>query len=231
MPGCSYYGAEGGNTLPPNIEALYLANNLTGTGTPPAAYVYATDILVRTTKSTLTSNNIPVVRPLIQADITALYQEGGQIVGLLGAAADDFITNSSGVAQAPPTSVGGVVFPGSYASNQYLDPVTGRSQGRVLIFETGQRFLTPLYTGGGSVTLKGQYDGTLAGINISVSNGVSTYTIDPNATTKCVRIIAANTADPNYGKLVAQNAYGPTVIWEVLSTYQQWNNNTNYSTN
>jgi hypothetical protein len=230
MPGCAYGGNFAGNAVAPLTPSFYLANSLSGSGTPPAAYVQATDIVVLTTKSTLTSNAIPVVRMLLAADITALYQNGsGGICGLLGSAADDMISNSSGLAQAPPTSLGGSQFPGSYASLQYTDPQVGRSQGRVQVFDSNHFQLTPLYTGGGSVTLLGQYDGTLAGINISVTSGVTTYTIDPNATTKCVAIYQANRSDPNWGKLVAQNAAGPGVFWTVLPQYQQFLTKVNYT--
>jgi hypothetical protein len=230
MPGCAYGGNFAGNALAAFEPPFYLANGLSGTGTPPAAYVQATDIMVLTTKSTLTSNAVPVVRMLEQADITALYQNGsGGICGILGSASDDMSTTAAGLAQAPPPSLGGSQFPGSYASLQYTDPQIGRSQGRVQVFDNNHFFRMALYTGGGSITLTGQYNNTLAGINISVTSGVSTYTIDPNATTKLISIWQADTSDPLYGTLVAQNGAGPHVFFTVLPAYQQFVTKINYT--
>lgn len=222
MPGCAYGGNFAGNALAPLTPSFYLANNLTGSGVPPAAYVQATDIVVLTTATALTGSAIPVVRMLLAADITALYQNGsGGICGILGSAADDMISNATGAAQAPSTSLGGFQAAGSYASLQYND-VTGRSQGRVQVFDSNHFFRMALYTGGGSVTLTGQYSNTLAGIHISTTTGTTTYTIDPNATTKCVSIYMADTVDPLYNTLVAQNAAGPHVFVTILPAYQQF---------
>jgi hypothetical protein len=230
MPGCAYGENFAGNALAPLTPSFYLANSLTGSGVPPAAYVQATDIVCLTTATALTSNAIPVLRMLLAADITALYQNGsGGICGILGSAADDMISNASGYAQAPPTSLGGFQSPGSYASLQYTEPQVGRSQGRVQVFTSNHGFRMALYTGGGAITLTGQYNNTLAGIHISTTSGTTTYTIDPNATTKCVQIVAADIGDPLYDTLVAQNAAGPHVYVKILPAYQQFNTGVNYS--
>lgn len=235
MPGILYAEAAPGQLPTPNEYFYSSANSLSGTGTPPAAAMQAGDVVALTTASALTASSQVVSRMLLAADVSALYQDGsGNVCGVLGVCADSFTTNASGVAGAPPalgavTSGAAINYPLSVPAMQGNDSSTGRSFMRVHLFRPGQRFKGRLYTGGGSVTLTHQYDNTLAGFNLSTSSGVTTYTVSPAATTKCLTIIGPVLDDPLYGQLVAQNSPGPWVIFEVLPSFSQSDTGFNYS--
>lgn len=225
MPGISFYAPPGGNAPVPDIRDYLLANSLNGTGTPPANSLQAGDLVALTQNTSLTSGGNTVVRQLLAADLAALYKESTPIAGILGIAMDSANSNASGVATTAPP-LGGVTttappsYPYSYAGMQAPDDATGRSRERVAVFRSGFSFLGALYVGGGAITLQHQYDDTLAGFKITTTAGITTYTIDVGATTKCLRIIGPNTQDPLYNVLTG-TTFGPTVIFELLGPYEQ----------
>jgi len=205
-----------------------MANSLTGSGTPPAAACYAGDLCALTQNSSLTSGGQTVVRMLLAADKTAHYKEGTPVAGILGIFSDSFQSNSSGIATAPPVIAGiasgaAINYPLSGPGMWGQDVATNRNYGGVILFQAGNVFMAPLYTGAGSVTLKHQYDDTLGGFTLTTTNGITQYTINTTDTgvDACLRILGPNEQDPNYNKLVAQNAYGPMVFFEVLGSFEQ----------
>lgn len=236
MPGLRFVESEAGFNPVPNIQSFLLANSMSGTGTPPANYLQAGDVACLTQVSALTSSGNTVVRMLLAADVTAVYKEGTPVAGVLGMVMDSAGTNASGVAIQPPplggiTTSAAIQYPYSYAGMQAPDDATGRSRQRIALFTDGMLFGGNLYTGGGAITLQHQYDGVLAGFNLSTTSGITTFTIDVGATTKILRIVAPNTQDPLYNTAVANAAArGCEVFFEVLPAYQQWLTNVVYST-
>lgn len=215
--------------MAPEIFKYLLANSLTGAGTPPANALRFNDIVVLTTKSTLTSGGNTVARQLLAADKTAHYKEGTPVAGLLGIALDDVQTNASGVAQGPP-ALGGITtnaaipYPLSGPAMQQTDVATGRSYINVATFGGSNIFSGGLNTSGGAITLQHQYDDTLAGITISTTSGITTFSIDPLAAAadQCVRIIGPDESDPLYNTLVGTTAtVFPRVFFQVLGSFAQ----------
>lgn len=238
MPGIVYVGPEAGRVYVPDLRPVLLANSLSGTGTPPAADIQAGDIVVLTTKSTLTSGGNTVGRMLLAADVTAHYKEGTPVAGVFGVARDSARSNASGVALGS-TPLGGITtsaaipYPYSYAGMQPPDDATGRSQLSVDVFAGGQVFMGQLYVGGGAITLQHQYDYTLAGFHLSTTGGITTYTIDTGAAAadQCLRIIGPNMEDPFYNVLTTTaQTTAPTVFFEVLGAFEQASTGVVYST-
>jgi len=242
MPGCRWVGKiDGSQQAVPGILKALLANSLTGTGTPPAASVLAGDIVVRTTKSTITSGGTAVVRMLLAADKTAHYLQGTPVAGLLGVAGDSVSTNASGVSVAPPAIGGiatgaGIPYPYSGPGMWGNDPLTGRSYLGVLPFTPDNVFGMRLDTTTAAIltTTYQSLVGTLGGIIMSTTSGVTTYTLDwaAAAADSCLMILGPNTSDPLYGQAVAQNAaVGPEFFFIVLPSFEQTRTGVNYSSN
>lgn len=234
----TFAGTRGGNTMAPTIQKYLLANSLTGAGTPPANALRANDPVVLTTASALTSGGAVVCRQLLAADKTAHYKEGTPVAGILGIAAQDVQTNSSGVAGAPPafgniTTNAAINYPLSGPAMQQSDVYTGRSYMPVYIFNDINIFKGQLYMGAGAITLGHQYDDTIGGITISTTSGITKWTINTSdsGTDGCVLILGPDEADPLYGTAVASGATtGPTVFFTILPSFQQVNTGVNYST-
>lgn len=240
MPGIQFAGSEAGFTGVPNVNKYLLANSLTGTGTPPAAAVYTGDIVALTQASALTSGGNTVVRQLLAADKTAHYLQGSPVAGLLGVCMNDVQSNASGIATAPPyigpgvTSGAPINYPLSESAMWGADRATNRNYMKVALFEPGNVFLGRLNMVAGAITLQHQYDGLLAGIIMTTTSGVTQYTIDSataSGADACVRIIGPNEQDPLYNTLVASGSsvQGPSVFFEVLSSFCQFLTNVVYT--
>lgn len=238
MPGIAFANQQGGMLGTPSVGKYLLANSMTGTGTPPANGLNAGDLVVLTTKSTLTSNSNVVVRMLLAADKSAHYKEGTPVAGILGVAASSVQTNASGVAQPGPaaggiTTTASISYPYSEPALWGADPASGRNYLKVDLFLPGNVFIGRLDMAAGAITLQHQYDNTLAGFILNTTTGVTTYTVDTGAAAadQCLRIIGPNTQDPLYNTLVAQNAaVGPSVFFEVLDSFSQALTGVDYST-
>lgn len=237
MPGIYYAGPEGGQTYAPDIRPYLLANSLTGAGTPPANAIQFGDLVCLTQATALTSGGNTVVRPLLAADVTAVYKEGTPIAGVLGIAMDSVQSNSVGAPAGGPPPLGGITtaaaipYPYAYAGMQPVDDATGRGQLSVVVFRPGQVFIGTLYVGGGTVTLQHQYDDTLAGFHLTTVSGITTFTVDTGATTKILRILGPVTQDPNYNKASGTVQTGaPSVYFELLGSYSQAETGVVYST-
>jgi hypothetical protein len=224
MPGFAFANKLGNPSGVPTVLPYVLADNLSGTGTPPAANLNYGDLIVLTTKSTLTANSVPVARMLLAADVTASYEEGGNICGVLGVMiTSQTSTSATGVAGASSNAYpGGTIYPLPNDSARYPAYIqaSGRSVLRVAV-ASDNVFVAALYTGGGSVTLGDQYNNTLAGLNLSTTSGVTTYTVNTGAAVKCLTIIGPVIDQPGYNTLVAQNAAGPLVYVKFLGAYAQ----------
>lgn len=216
------------NSGPVSAQGFLLANSLTGLGTPPANYLRANDPVVLTTKSTLTSGGIAVVRQLLAADKTAHYKEGTPVAGLLGLAEYDCSTDSNGSinGSVPPAGVtpGAQVvynFP-SMSGDSPPDTATNRSRIQVYLFNLTNVFQGYLNSAVASHAL----DGTLAGIILSTTSGVTTWTIDTGAAAadQCLTIIKPNETDPLY------NAAAGPVFFQVLPAFCQSLTGVPYST-
>lgn len=239
MPGIQFSGSEANFRGVPDVNKYLLANSLAGTGTPPAAAVYAGDIVALTQASALTSGANTVVRMLLAADKTAHYLQGSPVAGLLGVCMDDVASSAAGIAIAPPVIAPGVTsgapisYPLSNSGMWGADRATNRNYMKVALFVPGNTFLGRLDMTAGAITLKHQYDGLLAGIIMTTTSGVTTYTIDSataSGADACIRIIGPNEQDPLYNTTVAiSSATGPSVFFEVLPSFSQYLTNVVYS--
>lgn len=223
MPGIYF---DGSNIGDPDIRPCLWANSLSGTGTPPAADLLAGDVVCQTQKSTLTASGITVMRMLLAADVTAVYKEGTPVAGVYGIALDSARTNGSGQVTGIPAPGGistgnQVIYPGPGGGGYNIDGATSRQYGRVAAFMPNQFYRGKLKTGTNATHA---LDGTLAGFSLSTSSGVTTYTIDPAATTKILRIVRPDEQDTAY------NADAGVVIFQVLEAYCQALTGVVYST-
>lgn len=224
MPGVRFASSIAGQTGSPNLVPCVMAG-----GTGGGVTMYSGDFVVKTIKTTLTANVVPVLRTLLAADVTATYQQTGAICGIFGAIEEDVTTNSSGQATSPPAfggiATGGqVVYPYGQAGLNPVDSNTGRGQVRVLQ-ATGSNIYGIKLSAASAV-------GTLALIGkqvallLTTTSGVTLFQVDTtNATTAVLEIVGINTSDPNYGLA------GCEVFCTVLSTYRQGDLGIYYSTN
>jgi len=243
MPGITFANSRGGLTGSPFLNPYNLANSLTGSQTSTAAgQMRGGDFVVLTTKSSYSdTNSTPVLRNLLNTDITNSYYStgsGGSVVsGILGVAVDQAITNASGVYQGGTTYLGAQGIQIAVSSIAQIPPIQfngpGRSQMPVYLAASGNQFFGNLTIPSGGITLLDQYNDTLAGVTCTLTSGVPTYTITPagSGVVNCIRIIAAVTTDPLYGVAVASGAArGPSVLFEVLGAYSQFDTAVPYTT-
>lgn len=221
MSGIRYAGSTGGGVGVPDIIAALLAGGSAG-----GVQMYSGDFVVRTIKTTLTANVVPVIRTLLAADQAANYQQGGANAGILGLLCEDVITNSSGqpLATPPPIANGAsVIYPYSYDGLLQLDPLTLRGQGRVI--ECSERMIYGIKLDAASAAGTMALVGTLAALKLT-GTLPTVFTVDTTAaTTNVLRIIGINTSDPLYG------AVGCEVFVQVLGAYCQSLTAVPYSTN
>lgn len=235
MPGILWSARPGGLRMVPEVGSPWppLANSLSGTvtsGTYPnitaLPQINFGDLVVLTTKSTLTSGSTPVIRQLLAGDVTNLYQvttPTSAVAGIFGVAMDYAATTATGTFSPTAPSLGGTNYAYPTTSGEVgADPASGRALIEVALFKPGQIFTGRLYTGGGNITLANQYNYTAAGFNLSMTAGVTTYTIDPAATTKVVTILGPVVEDPLYNELVLSGAAaGPLVYFTALAAFAQ----------
>ena len=224
MPGARFGYASAGQVGVPNIVQALLAGGSAGGVT-----IYNGDFVVKTTKSTLTANVVPVVRTLLAADVTATYQQTGAIAGIFGLALEDVTTNPSGQATSPP-AIGGiatggqVVYPYGYDGLQAVDPNTLRNYTRVI--EATGAMVFAIKLSAASAVGTPALVGTSAALLLTTVNGITTFNVDTtNATTAVLQIVGINTSDPLYG------AKGCEVFCLVLPAYRQGTTNVLYSSN
>ncbi len=230
MPGIQFMMAGQGELLPP-VQSYPLANNLTGAdATAVSGSLFINDIVVLSTKAALTSNGVAVVRKLLAADVTALYKEGANTVGILGICMDNINTNAAGIINSTPqliNNVPPVIFSTPAGSAMYgVDPVSGRNMTGVFLATPQtqwQGFLDPAQ----NVTNMYTLPGTEAGLTITTDQfGRNFYSINPNATTKILTINSVDAQDPSYGTT------GALVRFTFNPAYLQYSNlGGNYSTN
>ncbi len=207
--------------------------------------IYGGDVLVRTTiagVATLSAVNMPSVRPLSAADITASYLNAGTIVGILGIAPWGVVTDSKCVANAAiPSTV-------AKAGNQPIYNVP--SMAAVLPAETSQGRAVIIYDEINSNQLTGAYlwettavnaslIGLQVGILLSAINGVPFYFWSTAAAVKIGIIREIPETDPYYNQVTTANVLSTThnprspVFVEVFTNYNQASNVTvtpNYAT-
>jgi hypothetical protein len=237
MPGFVFAGNKGSYTGVPNVGKYLLANSMNGTGTPPAAAIMAGDVVCLTSNASLTSNSQIVVRMLLAADKTAVYKQGTPVAGILGVAASDVASTSTGAAMAPPAYLGltnQASIPYSYSEPGLwgADKATSRNYLKVNLFSGGNFFLGRLDMAAGAITLGHQFDDALAGIILNTTSGVTTYTVDTTATgtSACLRIIGPNEQDPLYNTLVASGAAtGPSVFFQAVGSFEQYSTGVVYT--
>lgn len=226
MPGIKFSYRTTGQ---PAFKRHYpLAKSMNGTGTPPAAKLQAGDFVVLTTLSTLTTSSTPVIRPLLAADKTAHYEEGGVRAGVLGICDGPVETNSSGLVLASQ-SAGGVITrtPGMASMNPLH--ACGQAQDTVIVITADTVLEAQLGTAASSAAAFNALVGTLAGITLSVSSGVTTYTLNTSDTGEDLmcQIVGVDTADTTFKR----------VFFRILGTgltptgsYMQWDTGVPYST-
>jgi hypothetical protein len=222
MPGIQVFMVGNGELLPP-VQSYPLANNLAGaqsTSNPGAMSIG--DFVVLTKATALTSNAVPVVRSLLQQDITDLYQQGGLNIGILGISGDNLATNAFGIINSQPqfiNTVPPVIFSMPSKSAVWgTDPVSGRNLTGVQLSTPQvqfQGFLDPA----ANVTNMFTLPGTQAGLTITTNSyGQNVYLINPLATTKILTIQSVDTSDPSYGTT------GALVRFVINPAYNQYNN-------
>jgi len=176
----------------------------------------AGDPVVKTTNSSLTTSSVPVFRPVLAADISALYKESSSVCGILGFNCDYWKTDSSGVANTPntPSTKSGSAEPvrpaPTLASIVPNDPTTTYAMSGVYYMQPGVRARVKVKS---TVTPSAAIVGTTAGIDLT--SGV--YTLDTAATTKIFLITDWYSNDLT------------TVEVELLPAYQQLALGNNYS--
>lgn len=241
MPGVIFGGGEGNYVGVPNVGKYLLANSLSGTGTPPAAAVYAGDLVALTTKSTLTASSQVVVRQLLAADKTAHYLEGSPVAGILGVCMNDVSSSAAGIALSPPVIAPGITagaaisYPLSESAMWGQDRATNRNYMKVALFVPGNVFIGRLDMTAGAITLGHQFDGKLAGLILTTTSGVTAYTIDSataSGADACCRIIGPVEQDPLYNTAVSAGVavQGPSVYFEMLASFSQYLTGVSYST-
>ena len=223
MPGIRFGYAVGGNVGVPNIVTALLAGGAGG-----GIVINSGDFVVKTTKANLTANNVPVIRTLLQADITALYQQTALIAGIFGLALEDVTTNLVGQATVPP-ALGGIATGGQmqyaygYTGLLGIDANTQRGQGRVIPCTSQMVFACKLDPASAPSTPA--LIGTLAALKLT-GTLPSLFTIDTTGgSTNIVRIVAVNQSDPLYG------LNGGEVFFQILDAYQQFLTAVPYSAN
>lgn len=233
MPGGQYAY----NTSPTGVPAVgaYLlaggSTSLSGTGTPPAASLQAGDVVVLTTKSTLTANSVPVVRMLLAADKAADYKEGTPIAGILGIIGYGVSGNGSGQANGGPSpaplAAAGADLISNFPSIALGDPQdsnTNRSWLRIILANETNIFRFAITGTAATPALIG----TQCGLTLSVSSGVTTYTVNETSITTgnvaVATIVGVDSTDLLYGSA------GGHVFVKFLPSYCQINTAVNYST-
>lgn len=205
-----------------------LAKSMNGTGTPPAAGMKAGDLVVYTTVAALTTSAAKVVRPLLGADKTAHYEEGGVRAGILGICDNDVNTSSSG-AVSTVMSPGGVISrTQGMASMNALDS-NGHGQQTFVIATSDTIFKAQLATAASTTAVYKALKGGLGGITITVTAGVSVYTVNTSDTGEDLML---NIVDVDITDLTRK-----TVFVKILNTgltpsgsYLQYETATAYST-
>lgn len=193
------------SSSPASAQGYLLANSLSGTGTPPAAYLRGGDLVALTIASALTASSIAVVRMLLAADKTAHYKESTPVAGILGLAEYDCATDGNGVlnGNVPPAGVtpGASItynFP-SMGQGTPVDSATNRS--RIQIYEANlQNVFVGALTTEGAANANHALDGLGGGLILTTSGGVTTYTLDddPAAADTCIVFVKPDESDPNY---------------------------------
>lgn len=219
MGGMAFAGVSAGMIGTPFIRGYLLAGGSAG-----GVNISQGDVVVLTTKSTLTSGGVVVVRTMLAADKTAHYKEGIPVAGLLGIATCDASSNSSGTPTSPSAlggvaSGGQVVYPYGYPGTIGLDPLTNRGYLPVMVFAPGYIFKGQLNSGNASSALTN----TLGGLILTSG----TFTIDTGAAAadQCLEIIGPDTSDPNYAA-----GTGTSVLWRMLDSFSQYLTGVSYST-
>lgn len=224
MPGVRFAYAVAGQVGVPDIVQALLAGGSAGGVT-----IYNGDFTVKTTKTTLTANVVPVLRTLLAADVTATYQQTGSIAGIFGAACEDVTTNGSGQAIQSPAlggiATGGqVIYSYGYDGLQAVDPNTSRSYTRV-IEATGNMVFGIKLSAASAIGTPALLT-TSAALLLTTTNGVTNFQVDTtNATTAVLVIVGINTSDALYGQK------GCEVFCQVLATYRQGTTNVLYTAN
>lgn len=189
MPGFKFAYRESGQ--PPLRRAFPLAKSMNGTGTPPAATLKAGDLVAYTTVAALTTSSSTVMRMQLAADKTANYEEGGVRVGTYGICDAEQATNSSGVAIGESQN-GGIIYSTPMASMNPLHAGSGHSQMTFIEATPDTVFEAQLLSAAASLVAFQALKGTLAGVDISVSSGVSTYTVDSAESGEDLNLIIVN---------------------------------------
>jgi hypothetical protein len=186
------YRTNGG---PPVRRRYPLAKSMNGAGTRPAARMRAGDVVVYTTVAALTTAGAKVVRPLLENDKAANYEEGGVRAGILGICDSPVATNSSGAAVAE-TQAGGLLpkTPG-LASIAPLD-TNGHSQQTFVIATPDTVFRAQLGTAAANLAAYLALKGGLAGITMTDASGGSDYTINTSDTGEKLMLKIVD-VDPN----------------------------------
>lgn len=176
MPGFQFAYREGGGQ--PVREVYPLAKSMAGAGTPPAARLVSGDLVAYTTVAALTTSAAKVMRMLLAADKTANYEDGStNRCGVYGIAEGAVATNSSGVAVAETSNGGFLPKVPSLASLNKL-ALNGHGQAVFIAATPDTVFKAKLKTAAASAVAYQALRGQLAGVDIAVSSGVSTYTVD-----------------------------------------------------
>jgi hypothetical protein len=191
--GFSFAYREGGGK--PVRARFPLAKSMNGAGTRPAARMRAGDVVAYTTVSALTTSSAKVVRPLLEADKTAHYEDGSSHrCGILGICESPVATNSSGVPIAETQTGGNLSKTPSLASMNPLDS-NGHGQQVFLIATPDTVFKAELGTAAASLAAYLALKGQLAGLTFTNATGGSDYTVNTSDTGEDLLLVIAD-VDP-----------------------------------
>lgn len=218
----------------PGVKFAYTLN-----GRPPVMVealigksetVYAGDAVGQTTNATYSISSVPAIRKILAGDKTAHYKEGTPVAGIFGVAAWSGTSDANGRWSAFASVGGNQAGAGNYQFNVMgqgvpTDPNTGQSRWWGYAAAQQNVFVCALDATASNATPA--LNSTLAGLILTTSGGITTFTIDTGAAAadQCLRIIKCDESDPLYGSAKGR------VFFQFLESFDQYFTAVNYSTN
>lgn len=226
----AYRMGGAGGSQGPTKDAWSLGKNLTGapTSTNLAGGLYAGDVVVYTTKSTVTTASNKVVRTVVADDKTAHYAEGGIRAGLLGICETNMKTDANGKITAV-ASTGGYFpkVPGGGSLNP-LD-TNGHAQATFTLFDAQSVFKAKLAVPSTTAAIYQALVGGLAGLTIpTTDNGIFKVNLTDSGADLCFRIIDIDPNDTTFANVFVSIITLATTT--IVGSYAQASTGVAYST-
>ena len=211
-----YWGENANGTGDELVAHLPNAKSCDGVTNPEAFFGVP---LCLSTYTGLTTSSMPVLRPLLPADITALFTQT-TVAGIYGFAKHGFKTDSSGIANKQSVYSGKSAYAEpisnvpSIGFSLNTEPTNGYTRSTTWLAVPGMRFWAKLYTG---LTASQALVETNAGIDITGSGTTASpyvYTVNtagnsiagtpPGSDVKTLRIVDWDQYDPDKLKVLVE---------------------------